>query len=335
MFLRQIRNRMVPWSLRGLGPFLNKYGDSVFFRGVLRTPPLETNPSAQTSIHSAVPHRYVLAYLTAMKSYLRYSSDVMVFVHDDGSLTEEDKLLIRDHIRGVRVIDRGWADAGFRDRSGDDFLAGVRSSYTSYLKLFDPTWVSDKDRLIVVDTDVLFLGKPAMIVEWTKTGGQAWYHRSLPWTKPASNDGPGARAASHQPPSGGGTHIQQAVLARLPSINEDLGRHYQFGRGFNSGFIGYDRGMVDYGELGILLRHLHAKFGTKIFRWGSEQTVHGLVLCGQGAKPLPAEEYMVFTKLSYKAAKSATFVHFIGPFRFYRMLYPRLGARLIRELKTI
>src|SRR5450759_5199723 len=133
--------RRMPWSLRGINPFLSAYGDAIMFRGIRRTPRLESNPSSDTGIHSAVPHRYVLAYLVAIKSFLRYQSDITVFVHDDGSLSEEDKALIRSHVNGVRIVDRAVADRQFDDQVGDPFLAKVRRSYTSYLKLFDPTLV--------------------------------------------------------------------------------------------------------------------------------------------------------------------------------------------------
>ena len=109
--------RQLPWSLRGLNPFLSAYGDSMLFRGIRRTPRLQTNPSSDTGIHSAVPHRYLLAYLVAIKSFLHHQPDIAVFVHDDGSLTEEDKVLIRSHIGGVRIVDRAEAIASSRIRS--------------------------------------------------------------------------------------------------------------------------------------------------------------------------------------------------------------------------
>jgi hypothetical protein len=126
---------------------LNKYGDGVMFNAVSRTPPIPSNPQADTGIHTAVPHRYLYAYLTAIKSFLQYYADVAVYVHDDGSLREEDKDLIRKHVPGAQIIDRAWADQTFADRVGDEFLMKVRKSYTSYLKLFDLTLVGTQKRI--------------------------------------------------------------------------------------------------------------------------------------------------------------------------------------------
>jgi len=321
-----------PKMMHGISRLLNKYGDGVLFRAVSGTPPIPANPHADTGIHTAVPHRYLFAYLTAIKSFLQYDADVAVYVHDDGSLREEDKDLIRKHVPGAQIIDRAWADQTFADRVGDEFLMKVRKSYTSYLKLFDPTLVSTQKRIIIVDTDVLFLSRPAEIIEWAQNGGAAWYHRSGPWVKKSpSPDNAATNAPS--PAAAQPTHIQHMVVQRIPEINQALHTNFTFVHGFNSGFIGYEHGTVQYDELKALLTHLYGMFGDRIFRWGSEQTMHGLVLCGKGANALPTDKYMVFTDLSSEQAAQANFVHFIGEFRYHRFQYPRLAAKVIRSLK--
>lgn len=316
--------------MKGISRGLNKYGDGVLFRGVSRTPPISANPHAETGIHTAVPHRYLFAYLTAIKSLLRYYADVAVYVHDDGSLREEDKDLILTHVPGATVIDRAWADQAFADKIGDEFLMKVRKSYTSYLKLFDPTLASSNKRIIIVDTDVLFLNRPEVVIDWAQKGGAPWFHQSEPWRQALSNQPPAHN--THQPDSTKPKHIQQMVLERLPDINQALGMEYAFKPGFNSGFVGYDHDTVNYNELKTLLTHLYAMLGDRIFRWGSEQTMHGLLLGAKGAVALPSDEYMVFTDLNSERAAQAKFVHFIGEYRYHRMLYPRLAAQVIRRL---
>lgn len=310
---------------------LNKYGDGLLFRAITKTPPIIVNPAAATGIHTAVPHRYIYAYLVAIKSFLRYHADVAVYVHDDGSLREDDKKLIRRHVSGATIVDRAWADQNFKEQVGDDFLIKVRKSYTSYLKLFDPTLVSTHQRILIVDTDVLFLNQPSEILEWVRNGGSPWYHRSGPWMKPKALTG---TPESNDPIDGAGQpkHIQHLVVQSIPEINEALQNNFSFVHGFNSGLIGYDRGTVEYSELKTLLSHLYGMFGDRIFRWGSEQTMHGLILCGKGATPLPMDDYMVFTDFSRDKAVRAKFVHFIGEFRFNGLIYPKLAAQVIREL---
>lgn len=321
-----------PRLMQGVSRVLNKYGDKALFGGIGRVRPIETNPAASTGIHTAVPHRYLYAYLTAIKSLLRYDADFAVYVHDDGSLRDADKALIRRHLPGVTVVDRAWADDTFARRVGDDFLVKVRKSYTSYLKLFDPTLVTRNERIVIVDTDVLFLNRPQAILSWAKGGGAPWFHRSGPWhrTPPVAET---AAAAATTPGAVPQKHIQHLVVEAIPEINRALDRKFSFVHGFNSGLLGYDRGAIDYGELNVLLKHLYGRFGEHIFRWGSEQTMHGLVLCGQGAVALPMDQFMVFTEISSDQAPQATFVHFIGEFRYRSLLYPRLATKVIRELR--
>lgn len=324
-----------PRLMQGVSRALNKYGDAVLFRAISQTRPIPANPHADTGIHTAVPHRYLFAYLTAIKSLLQYDADLAVYVHDDGSLRPEDKALIHAHVPGAAIIDRAWADQAFADQVGDEFLMKVRKSYTSYLKLFDPTLVSTRQRIIIVDTDVLFLSRPDEIIEWARQGGAPWYHRSGPWVKQAPTPKPDSPYAGGATPAAAPpTHIQHLVVQRIPEINQALHKDFAFVHGFNSGFIGYAHGTVDYGELKALLTHLYGMFGDRIFRWGSEQTMHGLVLCGKGANALPTDKYMVFTDLSSGQAAQARFVHFIGEFRYHRMLYPRLAAGVIRRMKV-
>jgi hypothetical protein len=317
--------KLLPWSLRGVGPFLNTYGDALFFRGVRATPPMRTNPQAEVGLHSPIPRRYVHAYLLAVKSFLRYHDDVAVYVHDDGSLRAEDKDLIRRHLIGVNIVDRAAADARFERMVSDPFLHTVRKSYSSYLKLFDPTLTGSHARIVLLDSDTLFLQRPDAVIGWCREGGAPWYHMAPPGRMKGS--GP-------KPPPGTDTeaHIQTLIMRELKGINTELERSYRISQGFCAGFVGYERGTVRIDELGALFHALYRRFGERIFRWGAEQTVHGLTLCAHGAQALPIEEYFVFTQTTASRAAQGTFVHFVGENRFHRLLYPRLGRRVSREL---
>ena len=318
--------KYIPWSLRGVGPFLNTYGDPFLFRGILKSKPIAVNPDASTAIHSAVPHRYLNAYLFAIKSFLRYYSDVAVMVHDDGSLLPADYQLIKDHIPGVEIISRQLADQTFAEQYPDPFLAKVRSSYTSYLKLFDPTLFSKGKKIVILDTDTLFLKKPEAIIDWCINGGTPWFHRA-----PVGKWQPKKKSMTEHSRLQD-VHIQKLIMDDLDQINTSLHKNYTLEQGFCSGFIGYSADSIDFNELKILFEHLFEKFGDRIFRWGAEQTTHGLILCGLGAKGLPVEDYFVFTLANAPTAKDGTFVHFVGENRFHQLIYPKLAKQILSDL---
>lgn len=326
----------LPGAGSALHRALNRYGDRWLFGRVSTTPPIACNPEADTGLHTAVPHRYVHAYLLAIKSFLRYHADIAVTAHDDGTLDDDDRVLIRHHLPGARIVDREWADREFTARAGDDFLTQVRSSYTSYLKLFDPGWVGEHRRIIVVDTDVLFLRPPLAVIDWARDGGPAWYHRHGAWHRAGSPTDadvvrPAGPSTAHVD-GHGATHIQQLVEASVDEIGHRLQQRLEFVHGFNSGLLGYERGTVSLRELGALLAVLHEMFGERIFRWGSEQTVHGLLLCSRGAVALRTADYTVHTEANSDEVDSAAFVHFIGEFRYHGLVYPRLARAVLREL---
>jgi hypothetical protein len=318
--------QLIPWSLRGLGPFLNTYGDAAFFGSIRSTPPIPVRRDAPAAVHSAVPHRYLYAYLVAIKSLLRFHRNLAVLVHDDGSLLDADCALIEEHIPGVEIVRRADADRHFRDVVGDDFLARVRGSYTSYLKLFDPTLYAGGRRIVILDTDTLFLKRPDAIIDWAERGGPPWYHCSPrgAWTVRRRGLAQAKRLQD--------VHIQTSIMDSLEDVNRELSTQYRLEQGFCSGFIGYDPDTVRFPALRALFDALFRRLGDRIFRWGAEQTTHGLLLCSRGARALPVQDYFVFTRANAGTAHDGTFVHFVGENRFHRLIYPRLARKVVGAL---
>jgi len=316
---------LIPWSLTGIDPFLSTYGDFILFHSIQKTSPITVNPNASTSIHTIVPHRYLNAYLLAIKSFLRFYSDIAVYVHDDGSLTPIDITIIKKHIDQVIILKRNEADSYFDDKVNDAFLSKVRKSYTSYLKLFDPAFRSNSQRIILLDTDTLFIKRPDLIIDWAINGGNSWYHLAPKGTMKIKKDSINSNKSSSD-------HIQTLIIQQLNNINRELSKDYKLKQGFCAGFIGYNSKDIDLLELKALLITLHEKFKDRIFKWGSEQTIHGLILCGNKADALPIENYFVFTQNNAHLAKEATFLHFVGENRFYKMIYPKLARQIIKEL---
>ena len=324
---------LLPWSFRGLNPFLNTYGDKFLFGKIAQTKPITTNPQAKTEVHSAVPHRYVYAYLVAIKSLLQYHADLSIVVHDDGSLNQADKALLAYHLPGCRVIDRASADAAF-DKLDNTFLSKVRNSYTSYIKLFDTSYSSQSERVIIIDTDTLFLKRPDAIINWIENGGKPWYHIAPKGgMKQKDSAAPKNKPASANETSEEKDHIQTLIMKNLDNINATLNKNYHIEQGFCSGFIGYDSDTIKLDELNSLFTLLYDKFNDKIFKWGTEQTTHGLLLCSKGAEALPIDDYFVFTQKNADLAKDATFVHFVGENRFHRLIYPRLAKKIMALMR--
>src|ERR1019366_346638 len=135
------------------------------FRPVDSTRPLRCNPASQTEIHTLTCHKHVFMYITAIKSFLRFVSDVAVVVHDDGSLTPEDITTIERHIDGIKVIRRPDADEVMgRLLAAYPKTARYRSEVINSLELTDHALLASRERLIITNSDTLFLQRPDEVI---------------------------------------------------------------------------------------------------------------------------------------------------------------------------
>lgn len=137
------------------------------FRPVNSTRPLKCNPAAKTEIHTLTCHKHVFMYITAIKSLLRFFSDLAVVVHDDGSLTPTDVATIERHIEEIRVIRRSEADRIMGNLlSSYPKTASYRSKVINSLELTDHALLASKEKLIIINSDTLFLQRPEEIIDW-------------------------------------------------------------------------------------------------------------------------------------------------------------------------
>ena len=137
------------------------------FKDVNSTEPLPCNPASQTELHTLTCHDHVYMYITSVKSLLRFVSDIAVVVHDDGSLTNKDIGVIQHHIRGIKVIRRSEADEILRDRLMPyPRTATYRAEVSNALELTDHAQLADKEKVIITNSDTLFLWRPHELIRW-------------------------------------------------------------------------------------------------------------------------------------------------------------------------
>jgi hypothetical protein len=137
------------------------------FKLVDSTKPLKCNPAAQTELHTLTCHNHVFMYITSIKSLLRFVSDVAVVVHDDGSLTAKDISTIERHIAGIKVIRRKEADEMIgRLLEPYPRTASYRARVINSLELTDHALLAHRQKVIITNSDTLFLRRPAEVIRW-------------------------------------------------------------------------------------------------------------------------------------------------------------------------
>lgn len=149
----------------GHGPQVAYWRDIVCPK-ILQTSPVEGTTDALCEIHALTSRADVLNLIWALKSfYAVVDRRYALCIHEDGSLDEQTCSTLRQHFPDARLIRRAEADPVL-----DDLLQGhprgraLRRESTICMKLFDFFHYARSDRLLYVDSDVLFYDPPEALI---------------------------------------------------------------------------------------------------------------------------------------------------------------------------
>jgi hypothetical protein len=289
-------------------------------RGLEKTPKLESNPNASCEIHTMLGSADLIMYILAIKSLLSYYNDIAVVVHSDGSLTSKETDHIRRHIEGVRFVLHYDADQRAAQAFPQSSLLGIwRNKDAAYRRLIDIELWRQKERVIILDSDVLTNLNPVEIVKWIHTG-----------TRPFLLGQPPRNPSIRSKPS---AHVQAAFLQQVPQLSDKLGLPALFLQGTTAGFCGY------FGELALdrTERALSAALEMKLpmEQWGGDQCLVIYLLSVAGANRLPAELYFNYEPSLRAQVRKAHVIHFLGTYRFKRFVYPRLAFSAVCRLRSV
>lgn len=123
-------------------------------------------------IHSLICNRDVVMAINNFKSLQKFEefTDVVIYLHDDGSLSETDKQLL-SKIPNIEFIDRKWADNEIEKflvnhpYCKEYRLGGNKINLWHKIKSFDYFYFSKTKKVLGMDTDLLFMRKPEEVVD--------------------------------------------------------------------------------------------------------------------------------------------------------------------------
>ena len=113
-----------------------------------------------------------------------------VVVHDDGTLTEEEEGQLTLCLPEARFIRAEEADQRVRQELGEYSRCwSYRERHPLARKIFDVPLMVSTDRFILLDSDVLFYGKPLEMLAWVdgKTVG-CWFNEDVAEASPVSKE---------------------------------------------------------------------------------------------------------------------------------------------------
>lgn len=133
--------------------------------------PLDLVPTDDAySIHLLCSHQDVGMLLWAIASWCAQVPQTgQIYVHEDGTFTDEDRALIARVLPKVRIIDLAWATEQARTVWLTTFpnARRQREAYQKYvfiIKLIDPLFVSSAPARLILDTDILWFAEPTELL---------------------------------------------------------------------------------------------------------------------------------------------------------------------------
>ncbi len=136
---------------------------------ILKTPPLPVDPEADTEVITLTCHRDLFLCLLAIKSLHRaVSFSFRLTVIDDGSFTQRDLLLLQHHFPGLKIVRRQELNTKIRRQYGSKSKVYAYRDMPYIRKKAGIDLVTSADKILFVDSDVLFFGRSAELDQWQR-----------------------------------------------------------------------------------------------------------------------------------------------------------------------
>jgi hypothetical protein len=158
----------IVWKIRHRfrGGLRASYWREIVRPRILATPPVDNLTDTRAEIHVLTSTTDWLNLVWVLKSFYWASGRrYCLCVHDDGTLTPEQVEQTRGHFPDARVISRAEADAAvLPSLVGAPRCHEFRRTNLLAPKVFDFAHYLRSDRMLLLDSDVLFFAEPAALL---------------------------------------------------------------------------------------------------------------------------------------------------------------------------
>ncbi len=288
---------------------LKRYSN-LLFRPILHTGTINTDPSSNTLLYTLLDKRNYCAYLIAAKSFLQYYNKLRVVVQSDGSLDYLSKKHLKEHISGIEIYERDETLDFLAKNTDADVLNSLpdlsRCHFLLPFKLLNVICRFKGQKVILMDSDLVFLREPTFIIDWIKDGKGYSFH------------------------SDGGSLLAET----FHKIGFDFQKVDIYD--FNSGLAGFSN-EVDHHDISYIVRRIRSFDESLLANWEIEQAIWS-VLFNRFDNPVNLDEvqkdYVGSGWWDYsRLLEKCVLVHFVGAIRFKNLKYVRLANRVMRGLR--
>lgn len=143
--------------------------DARHHRRILGSPPIECGEATDVEVHILTCHRDLLDAIWCLKTFCHFSNTrPAIVIHDDGTLGASDVETLLQHFHGCRIIRRADADAELTEVLSaypHCLRFRLRPDFYCALKLFDAFHLARADKLLLLDSDLLFFRRPVELLK--------------------------------------------------------------------------------------------------------------------------------------------------------------------------
>lgn len=130
---------------------------------------VESDNSSNIEVVSVTSRQdYYMLVLSLKSLFLHSRENFSVLIFDDGSLRTKDIKFIKQNIIGAKVIKKNRYDKRLAKYSKTIFLNKRIRNSPYVIKELGPIIFSKKNKLLFLDSDVLFFKQPNSIIDWIK-----------------------------------------------------------------------------------------------------------------------------------------------------------------------
>jgi hypothetical protein len=136
------------------------------------TKPFPIIDESDAEIHTCICHKDITQYILCLKSFLFFANiHIAVIVHDDGSLTKQDFVLLHKHFPGIQIYDYSSSTDTVKN-SIDKFPNLKRErlepkwNKNHLIIMFDEPFFAKKKKIVHLDSDILFYNYPSQLIKW-------------------------------------------------------------------------------------------------------------------------------------------------------------------------
>ncbi len=120
------------------------------------------------SIHILTCHCDLIMAVWSLASFYLNSSVIgQLYIHNDGSLTARDKMYLKKFFPSCQIIEEQDVEKNYDKLDDYKIIKDIRidkvKKYFLLKKLIDPFLISDKNKILVIDSDLLWFNEPTEI----------------------------------------------------------------------------------------------------------------------------------------------------------------------------